>query len=222
MLVSAVVAEDHDMTRQGIRSLLEDQLEARVSATTGDGLDVFPLLEEHHPDLLVLDLGLPNLNGLDVLRKIRERSLSVQIVVLSMHGQDTYVSKAFELGTSGYVLKGAPRKELVDAIQTVIEGGRYLSNDLSEDLLDSPGSGERGTGNRYERLTDREREVFQLTVEGRTSKEIGEHLYISPRTVDKHRENIRKKLGLENVAEMIAYAHRRGIIADKDQLENED
>lgn len=215
MLISALIAEDHDLTRQGIQSLLEDRLEARVVATTGDGLEIFPLVEEHNPDLLILDLGLPHLNGLDVLRKIEKSSSNVRIVVLSMHGEDAYVSDAFELGASGYVLKGAPLQELIEAIRTVIAGEKYLSNALSEELIESSHSADTNVKDRFQRLTDREREVLQLTAEGHTSREIGENLHISPRTVDKHRENIQAKLELRNVVEMAAYAHQRGLIPER-------
>jgi len=212
MLISSLIAEDHDLTRQGIRSLLEDRLGARVCATTGNGLDVFSLLQEHEPDLLVLDLGLPHLNGLDVLRQIQGSALSVQVVVLSMHAEDIYVSRAFELGAAGYVLKGASLDEMVRAVRTVVGGNRYLSDDLSDALLNAPQSTNGDADDRYQTLTAREREVLQLTAEGYTSQEIGEHLHISPRTADKHRQNIKAKLELKNVAEMTAYAHRRGLI----------
>lgn len=212
MLLSAIIAEDHDLTRKGICSLLEDRLEARVDATTGDGLEVFPLVEEHDPDLLILDLGLPHLNGLDVLRKIQRKSLSVRTVVLSMHADDAHVSKAFELGASAYVLKGAPFDELLEAIRAVAAGDKYLSSGLSTDLIAPVRTAEERVEDRYERLTDREREVLQLTAEGYTSEEIGEHLYISPRTAEKHRENLRSKLELRNAREMAVYAHQRGLI----------
>lgn len=214
MLITAIIAEDHDLTRQGIRSLLEDRLEARVVATTGDGLDIFPLVDEHEPNLLVLDLGLPHLNGLDVLRKIQKSGSNVEIVVLSMHGEDAYVSDAFEFGASGYVLKGAPLQELIEAIRTVIGGGKYLSSALSEELIDATHTTGARVTDRFQRLTDREREVLQLTAEGYTSREIGETLHISPRTADKHRENIQAKLELRNVVEMAAYAHQRGLIPE--------
>lgn len=218
MLVSALVAEDHDLTRKGICSLLEDQLDARVAATTGDGLEVFPLVEEHRPDLLILDLGLPHLNGLDVLRRIEESSQSVRIVVHSMHGYREQVSTAFEFGAAGYVLKGAPEEELVQAIRTVVSGDRYLSSEIPEVFLDSARSTDDDRNERFELLTDREREVLQLTAEGYTSKEIGEHLYISHRTVEKHRENIQTKLGLKSVVEMTTYAYRRGLILSEPDL----
>jgi DNA-binding NarL/FixJ family response regulator len=219
MLVSALIAEDHDLTREGIRSLLENRLEARVAATTGDGLEVVSLLEEHNPDLLVLDLGLPHLSGLEILRTIRDRSLSVQVVVLSMHAEDAYVSDAFDLGVSAYVLKGDSTEELTAAIRAAVAGDRYLSSGLSAEVLASTRSAEGESGDRYERLTEREREVLQLTAEGYTSKEIGERLYISHRTVDKHRENIRAKLGLDSTVQMAAYAHRRGLIPTPPDLD---
>lgn len=213
MLLSALIVEDHDVTRQGLKSLLENQLEARVSATTGDGLEAVPLLKEHEPDLLILDLGLPSLNGLDILHKIQRLDPATEIVVLSMHGEDSYVGEAFQLGASGYVLKGSPLSELIEAIETVMRGEKYLSSDLSEDLLDSVKQPDEPV-DRYQTLTDREREVLQLTAEGYTSREIGENLCISHRTVEKHRENIQAKLELRNAVEMTAYAHQRGLLLD--------
>lgn len=211
MLISALIVEDHDVTRQGLRHLLEDQLEARVVGTTGDGLEAISMLEEHVPDLLVLDLGLPGLNGLDILRRIRSLDLPTKVVVLSMHGEDSYVTEAFQLGAKGYVLKGSPLSELTEAIQSIIRGEKYVSSDLSEDLITS-GPAESTVEDRYHTLTDREREVLQLTAEGNTSREIGERLGISHRTVEKHRENIQAKLELRNTVEMAAYAHQRGLL----------
>ena len=189
-------------------------------ATTGDGLDVFPLVEKHQPDLLILDLGLPHLNGLDVLHKIRKGGPRVRVVVVSMYEEATYVQKACEMGASAYVLKGAPSDELVDAIRAASADEQYLSSGISEDLLDSGASGgSEGVGG-YECLTEREREVLQLTAEGLTSREIGDELYISSRTVDKHRQHIKSKLNLRNVSEMTAYAHQRGLIPGPPDLEH--
>jgi DNA-binding NarL/FixJ family response regulator len=211
MLASVLIVEDHDVTRQGLQHLLEDELEARVVATTGDGLEAIPLLEEHEPDLLILDLGLPGLNGLDLLRKIRQIGLSTLVVVLSMHSDDSYVSEAFQLGAKGYVLKGSPLNELVEAIRAAMAGRKYVSSDLSEELIRPETDAETVT-DRYETLTPREREVLQLTAEGHTSREIGDRLEISHRTVEKHRENIQTKLELRNTVEMAAYAHQRGLL----------
>lgn len=214
MLISALIVEDHDVTRQGLHSLLEDHLEARVVATTGEGLEAVPLIEKHEPDLVVLDLGLPGLNGLDILYKIQRLGVSTNIVVLSMHGEDSYVSEAFQLGASGYVLKGSPLDELIDAIRTVMRGEKYISSELSEKLIESSTDTDSQALDRYQTLTEREREVLQLTAEGYTSREIGEQLEISHRTVEKHRENVQAKLELRNTVEMAAYAHQRGLVQD--------
>jgi len=211
MLISALIVEDHDVTRQGLEHLLEDQLEARVVDTTGDGLNALPLLRKHNPDLVVLDLGLPGLNGLDILRKIQGLDLNTKVVVLSMHGEDSYVSEAFRFGAKGYVLKGSPLSELIEAIRTAMQGQKYVSSDLSEELITAERS-DTPVNDRFDTLTDREREVLQLTAEGNTSREVGERLGISHRTVEKHRENIQAKLELRNTVEMAAYAHQRGLI----------
>lgn len=212
MLISALIVEDHDVTRQGLNSLLEDHLEARVVATTGNGLEAVPLVKKHEPDLIILDLGLPGLNGLDILYKIQQLELTTEIVVLSMHGEDSYVSEAFQLGASGYVLKGSPLEELIKAIRTVMRGEKYISSELSDELIESSTDTDSQVVDRYQTLTEREREVLQLTAEGYTSREIGEQLEISHRTVEKHRENVQAKLELRNTVEMAAYAHQRGLI----------
>ena len=128
-----------------------------------------------------------------------------------MHGEDSYVTEAFQLGAKGYVLKGSPLSELTDAIRAAMTGEKYVSSDLSEDLI-TPDSTGSTVEDRYQTLTDREREVLQLTAEGNTSREIGERLGISHRTVEKHRENIQAKLELRNTVEMAAYAHQRGLL----------
>lgn len=214
MLITAVVAEDHDVTRQGLQTLLAHRLEARVAETTGDGLEVIPLLKEHEPDLLVLDLGLPHLNGLEILRQIESLSLKTRVVVLSMHGEDNYVSEALQLGAGAFVLKGSPVDELIEGIRAVMKGKTYLGSELSSTLIDRAGTDETQPLDRYETLTEREREVLQLTAEGYTSREIGDKLYISHRTVDKHRENVQAKLELCNTVEMAVYAYKRGILSD--------
>jgi DNA-binding NarL/FixJ family response regulator len=213
MLVSALIVEDHDVTRQGLEQLVENQLDARLVGSTGDGLKAIPLLREHEPDLLILDLGLPSLNGLDVLRKIQSLDLETTVVVLSMHGDDSYVTEAFQLGAKAYVLKGSPLDELTEAIEHVLRGEKYVSSDLSEDLITAEHTPD-DVRDRYETLTNREREVLQLTAEGYTSREVGDRLNISHRTVEKHRENIQAKLELRNSVEMAAYVHRRGLMQD--------
>ena len=212
MPLSIIVAEDHAITRQGLQAVLETRLDARVVAETGDGLDVVPLVEAHAPDVLILDLALPGLNGLDVLRRVERGHAGTEVVVLSMHSADSYVVRALHSGASAYVLKGAPTDELIDAVHAVRRGEVYLSSSLPEALRSASVEDVSDAGGRYEMLTDREREVLQLIAEGYTSQEIGERLFISRRTVDKHRENLMAKLELHNHTELVRFALQRGLI----------
>lgn len=216
MLISILIADDHPSTRQGLRAILENHLEARVVDATGDGLEVIPLLEHHDPDLLILDLGLPGLNGLDVLHEIKSSSVSVNVVVLSMHKEKAYIAEAFEYGASAYVLKGSSTEELLDAIRAAANGRRYLGTGLSPSILDDPSAPDPST-DRYNTLTKREREVLQLIAEGLTSDEIGERLHISPRTVDKHRENLKAKLELRNSVELTRFFLRRAPSSERNR-----
>lgn len=204
MLISVVIAEDHDITREGLESVLSNRLEARVAAATGDGLEVLPLVKEHTPDLVLLDLGLPGLDGLEILKRIDRLDAPVTVVVLSMHAEDTYVRDAMQHGASAYVLKGAPIDELLTAIRATMNGDQYLSSDLPTSALD-PADPNRQPSHRYSTLTERERDVLQLIAEGHTTKEIAERLHISPRTVEKHRQNLKAKLEIENTAELTRF-----------------
>ncbi|HUF10042.1 MAG TPA: response regulator transcription factor, partial [Rhodothermales bacterium] len=167
------------------------------------------------PEILILDLGLPGMNGFDVLRQVRRLSPDPKVIVLSMHGDAEYVVQAFRDGAAAYVLKGSAAGDLLEALKVVRRGETYLgrglppsilkSSDLQEDLSDQ---------DRYSTLTHREREVMQFIAEGLTSQEIGERLFISRRTVDKHRERIMSKLDLKNQTEIVRFALRRGLVRD--------
>jgi len=211
MLLTIVVAEDHDITRHGIGQLLSSSLGARVAAETDSGLDVVKLVQEHSPDLLITDLSLPGLNGLDLLRQLRGVNPHMKRVILSMHADDSYVVEALRLGADGYVLKGANASELLEAVRTVVSGRTYLSSSLPDVVrgenvhMDSP-------ADRVDLLSDREREVLQLMAEGLTSREIGDSLFISHRTVEKHRQNMMAKLELNSIAGVVRFALGRGLI----------
>lgn len=197
--MSVVIAEDHDVTREGLQSVLTNRFEARIAGATGDGLEVLPLVEEHDPDLVLLDLGLPGLNGLEILKRIHRHDESITVVVLSMHEEDAYVRDAIQHGASAYVLKGAPMDELLSAIRAAMNGKQYLSSDLPASTLD-PLDPNHQPSDRYSTLTDRERDVLQLIAEGLTSKEIADRLHVSPRTVEKHRQHLKAKLEIESTA----------------------
>jgi len=204
MLLSAVIAEDHDVTRQGLQRILEDRLEVRIVAATGSGAEVVPLVDEHGPDLLILDLGLPDVNGLTILDRLYRRDNPVTVVVLSMQDEDVYVSEALQKGAGAYVLKGSPIQELIDAIRSAMNGDVFLSEALPTAHLETKPDTEPPP-DRYSTLTEREREVLELIAHGRSSDAIGEKLQISPRTVDKHRQNLKAKLELRNSVELTRF-----------------
>lgn len=213
MSVKIILADDHPIVRQGMRSLLELQSDMCVVAEASDGLEAVQLTEKLKPDILVLDLMMPNLNGLEVLKQIKASNPRTRIIVLSMHSADGYVINAMKNGASAYVLKETGPSELVQAIQRVLEGEIYLSPVLSvrQDALFIENA-DRVVGDPYDLLTRREAEILQMTAEGQSSSAIAGKLSISPRTVEIHRAKLMKKLGLRNQAEIVRYALQRGIL----------
>jgi DNA-binding NarL/FixJ family response regulator len=208
-----VLADDHPIVRQGLRSLLEKEPGYSVVGEVSDGLKVADLVEETKADVLVLDILMPGLGGLDVVREVVRRTPKTRIVVLSMHSSEAFVLRALRNGASAYVLKDSSPTELVLAVRQVQAGGRYLSSRLSERAIESYiDRADRGAVDIYETLTTREREVLHLAAEGLSNPAIGDRLHISPRTAELHRAHIMQKLGLRNRTELIAYALRRGLI----------
>jgi two-component system response regulator NreC len=213
MSVTILLADDHPFVRRGVRNLLEAEEDFSVVGEAEDGLQVVQMAEKLRPDILVVDIMMPNLNGLEVLKQVSHRSPKTRKIVLSMHSADPYVVEAFRSGASGYILKDSAPDELVNAIRQVLLDNIYLSPNLPERLIaaltEAPKNAEL---DKYETLTNREREIFQMTAEGRTSQEVGEKLMISPRTVEVHRGNLMNKLGIHNQAELIRFAIKRGIL----------
>jgi two-component system response regulator NreC len=209
-----LLADDHRMVRQGFRALLEGEKDFRIVSETGDGLEAMRLAEQLKPRVLVLDLMLPGLRGLEVTRQVKRRGLPTKVVILSMHANEAYVMEALRNGASGYVLKDANASELVRAVREAVAGRRYLSPPLSEPAMEAylEKAQAAGTLDVYETLTNREREVLQLTAEGHTSASIAGKLYISPRTVEIHRSNVLRKLSLRSQTDLIRYALQRGIL----------
>jgi DNA-binding NarL/FixJ family response regulator len=220
MPVKILLADDHSVVRQGLCLLLEEEPDFRVVGETGDGLEVAALVERLQPDVLVLDLILPGLSGLDVARQVHRQSPATRMVILSMHGGVAYVAESLSAGARAYVLKKSTAEELVHAIREVMAGRQYLGSALSEDMGDIQErlAAHRGkvedTLGAYESLTGRERQVLQLVGEGYTSAEVAERLVISPRTVDMHRRHILRKLGLSGEAALARYAVQRGLIPE--------
>lgn len=212
-MITIVLAEDHNVVREGFRSLLENESDLHVVGEASDGLAAVDVTVAHKPDVLIVDVKMPGLNGLDVIRQVTTRSPRTRVVVLSMHANEAYVLEALRNGASGYVLKGADADELVEAVHTVVDGRRYLSPPISDRVIDAYVRRAEATQlDRYEKLTNREREVLQLVAEGHTNAEVAERLSISTRTVETHRANVMEKLELETQADLIRFAIKRGLI----------
>lgn len=214
MTVTVLLADDHPIVRQGLRHLLEAEPDLKIVGEASDGLQAVQFTEKFKPNVLIVDIMMPGLNGLEVLRQIKDRSPSTCSIVLSMQSADVYVVEALKSGALGYVLKETGPSELVNAVQQVIEGKRYLSPRLSERLIDVLlQTSEEITLDPYETLTNREREILQMAAEGMTTAVIAKRLSISPRTAELHRGRMMDKLGLHTQTELILYALKRGILS---------
>jgi len=213
MKTTIVLADDHPIVRLGLRTVLEAEPDFQVIGEAGDGLETMSLVERLQPQVLVLDLLMPGLSGLEVARQVRQRAPETRVIVLSMHANEAYVLEALRHGAAAYVLKETSSAELVQAVRTVAAGRRYLSRPLSERALEVYAQRAEATPlDLYETLTTREREVLHLAAEGCSNSEIATRLSISPRTAETHRSNLMQKLGLHSQTELVRYALRRGII----------
>jgi DNA-binding NarL/FixJ family response regulator len=212
-----IIAEDQTLVRKGLRSLVTMNDRYEVIGEAQDGLDAIKKVQELNPDLLLLDLAMPRLNGISAIKEIKRIDTSVRILAITFHTSDEYVLEAFQAGTDGYCLKNDSHEELMTAIRRVLEGKKYLSPVISEKVLE--GYLERSKTMKaqtdWETLTQREKEVLKLVGEGYSSKEIAEILSISSKTVDKHRSNIMKKLDLHSAAALSAYAVEKGIVSQR-------
>jgi len=211
-VITVLLADDHPIVRQGLRHLLESDPEFHVVGEAGDGLEAIHLIETLKPNVLVVDLMMPKLNGIEILRQFKKISPMTRAIVLSMQSANAYVVEALNLGAEGYVLKDTGPSELVNAIRAVTQGNRYISEKLLERLEANGHRADEAPLDAYQTLTPREREVLQLTAEGKSSTDIGEILAISPRTVEVHRSKLMKKLALHNIADLIRYAIKRRIL----------
>ena len=213
--IRILLADDHNIIRDGMRLLLERQAGFSVVGEAADGREVVQLAQEQSPDVVVMDIAMPNMNGIEATRRIVERSPAIGVVILSMHYDESYVIRSLKAGARAYLLKDAVKTELIAAIQAVVQGRSYFSPKISRILQEDFVQllGRRGADDSYDLLTEREREVLQLVAEGKTNKEIANHLTLSLYTVDTHRTHILQKLNLHSVPELILYAVRKGIIS---------
>lgn len=214
MTVSILLADDHHVVRQGLRSLLETHGDFHVLGEASDGLDTLQQVERLKPNVLVVDLMMPGIGGLEVTRLVKRDFPQTRVVILSMHANEAYVVEALRSGAAAYVLKGATADELIRAIHEVAAGRRYLSPPLSERAIEiyALKANESASLDLYDTLTTRERQVLHLAAEGRSSPEIAARLSISPRTAETHRANLMRKLGLHSQTELVQYAIHRGLV----------
>jgi two-component system, NarL family, response regulator NreC len=209
-----ILADDHQVLREALRLLLEAQSDLRVIAETGDGLEAVELTDRHKPDVLIVDLMMPGLSGLEVARRTMRLSPATKVIVLSMHDAESYVAESLQAGAAGYVLKKSSSQELVFAIRQALAGNLYLSPSLDQRALQAyiQRTQDSRTDDPFDTLTDREHEVFQLAAEGLNNPQIAERLSLSPRTVEMHRGNMMRKLGLKSQTDLVKYAVKRGMV----------
>lgn len=212
-MITIALAEDHHIVRQGLRLILEAEQTFQLVGEASDGLEALKLVESTSPNVLVTDLMMPRLNGLEVTRAVSRDHPATRVVILSSHADEAYVMEALRVGASAYVLKDSTAADLVKAVNEVVGGRRYLSPILADraytGYVQRPGE---STLDAFETLTQRERMVLQLAAEGCSSAEIASKLYISPRTSETHRANLMRKLDLRSQTDLVRFAIRKGII----------
>ena len=209
-----VLADDHTLMRAGLRVLLEREPDMAVVGEAEDGLQTIDLVESLRPDVLVLDIAMPNLNGIETARQIAARHPELAVMILSMHADESYVLRALKAGAHAYLLKDSAESDLIRAIRAVRAGKAFFSPAVAKTLLEDYVTQlqKRGEEDSYDLLTSREREILQLLAEGKSNKDVANILNLSPYTVETHRGHILQKLGLHTVPELILYAVRKGLV----------
>jgi len=207
-----LIADDHTLVRAGIRALLEKLPEVQVVAEASDGRDALQMVKTHQPDVVLMDIAMPGLNGLEATRRVVKEFPRANVLILSMYASEEYVWQALSAGAAGYLLKGAELSELALAIQAVTRGDTYLSPPISKQVIKDYVRRVGGEETLFERLTPRQREILQLIAEGATTKEIGKALEISVKTVETHRAQLMERLGIRDVAGLVRYAIQIGLV----------
>ncbi|MBT8363275.1 MAG: response regulator transcription factor [Deltaproteobacteria bacterium] len=212
--VRIILADDHTIVRQGLAKLLEGERDLKVVGEAEDGRQAVNQVQKLKPDIVLMDIAMPNLNGIEATRQIKKISPQTRVIILSMHSHDRYINELFGLGASGYLLKNSTGTDIINAIHAALKGNTYLSPSISrrviEDYISMKSKSPRD--DLYSKLSNREREVFQMIAEGRSTREISEILCVSPSTVKTHRANIMEKLKMDNISQLIQYAIHLGIV----------
>ena len=208
------IVEDHKIVRDGLRSLMKTENGLEFVGEAGDGMEAIRCINKTNPDLIILDLNMPKMDGISIISQIKKQSQDMKILVLTMHKDEEYIMEAFKSGIDGYCIKTTTGKELLNAIRIVLAGRRYISPDISDMVLKGFIDRRETTKKEpsFESLTQREKEVLKLVAEGYQNKEISEYLCISVKTVEKHRANIMQKLDLHSASMLTAYAIDKGLV----------
>jgi DNA-binding NarL/FixJ family response regulator len=209
-----ILADDHVLVRHGLKLILEENSNLEIAAEVGDGLELLSVLQKINPDLIILDVSMPNLRGIEAIPEIRRVRPNAKVLMLTMHKEEDYLYQAISAGANGYLLKEDAEKELFSAIEHIKNGKIYISPGLADQSMQNWARMRRGEDDaqHVESLTVREREILKLIAEGKSNKEIGDLLFISVRTVERHRANMMSKLSIRNTAELVQYALRKHYI----------
>jgi NarL family two-component system response regulator LiaR len=211
MSTTFILADDHAIIRDGLRAILAAEPNFKVVGEANTGRQAVEIVERLCPDIVIMDVNMPDLNGVEATRRIRQEDPKVRIIALSMYSDGQFVHAMFEAGASAYVAKSAASRELLDAVHAVLAHRRYISPEVAAFSPDSPATVFSADGREYDRLTSREREVLQLVAEGKSTREIANGLLISQATVDVHRRNIMRKLGVHSAVGLTRFAIRQGL-----------
>lgn len=211
-----MIVDDHPLFREGLKAIINRDKNHTVIAEAGNGKDGIRLAKEHQPDIMLVDVSMPGKNGIQMIRELKEALPKTGFIIISMHSEPDYIVEAFRAGATGYMIKESAASSLIKGLETVAKGEMFLDISLSQEvvfkLLQAKESHARGNHDPYSTLTAREQEILRMLAEGMTTKEVAQKLYISPKTVENHRTNLMKKLGLQNSVELIRYAARLGLI----------
>ncbi len=212
MKIRIVVADDHQLFREGLVNLLESDDAIEVIGEAENGKDAIDKVFELKPDILLTDIAMPEMNGMEATRHLKKKLPEVKIVALSMHSDKQFVKGMLEAGTDAYLLKNCTHQQLLEAVHSVYNGKKYLSEDITELVISGYLDGSNVVDDKYAELSEREKEIFLLLAEGVSTREIGEKLFISVKTVGTHKQNILEKLDLKNNSDIVKYALKKGLI----------
>lgn len=211
--IKILLADDHDIVRDGIRMLLEDEVGFKIAAEAENGKEAIKACKEHDIDLIIMDINMPEMNGIEATEKIKESFPEIKVLALTMMDEDQHIRDMIEAGASGYILKSSGKIELVDAITTILDGQHYFSNDATKSvMMDLVKGTTKKDSTDPGNITDREKEVLELIVKQYTNQEIAEELHISTRTVDAHRRNLLQKTDAKNTAGLVTYAIKHDLV----------